>query len=605
MPRFRRAARLAAITALAVAAAPAVAAPDWVARSNENAQVLLEVMARFNPEQAGFFGVEGLDAEIFQLPLDLNAQTIAAIEGALGTLKERLATETDPAVRQDLEILIEAGELQIEGTRVAEQYQLPYFGLHQAIFQGIRALLDDQVEAERRPAALLRLNRYAGLEEGTTPIAEQAAAFIRAEFGTAGLMGPFQGQLERDLANGQRFLDGLEGLFQQYEIAGYEPGMAALREQLAGYERFLREELMPRASEDFRLPAEVYAFNLRQVGIDMSVEDLVSRAKTSFREIQNEMQALAEMIAKERGLASADYRDVIRELKKEQLVGEAILPHYQERISELERLIVEHGIVTLPQREMRIRLASEAESAAIPAPNMRPPRLLGNTGEMGEFVLPLRIPSESGEDVAFDDFTFEAASWTLTVHEGRPGHELQFAAIVEKGVSTARVLFAFNSVNVEGWALYQEAEMKPYLPLEGQLASLQHRLLRAARAFVDPGLQLGQLDRDEVFRVLEHEVVLSHGMALQEVQRYTFLAPAQATAYFCGYQRLMELRTDAERLLADGFDRRAYHDFILSQGLLPPALLRQAVMNEFVAPRTAAAAALAAVAELVRSELGT
>jgi uncharacterized protein (DUF885 family) len=254
---------------------------------------------------------------------------------------------------------------------------------------------------------------------------------------------------------------------------------------------------------------------------------------------------------------------------------------------------------------MRIRLASEAESAAIPAPNMRPPRLLGNTGEMGEFVLPLRIPSESGEDVAFDDFTFEAASWTLTVHEGRPGHELQFAAIVEKGVSTARVLFAFNSVNVEGWALYQEAEMKPYLPLEGQLASLQHRLLRAARAFVDPGLQLGQLDRDEVFRVLEHEVVLSHGMALQEVQRYTFLAPAQATAYFCGYQRLMELRTDAERLLADGFDRRAYHDFILSQGLLPPALLRQAVMNEFVAPRTAAAAALAAVAELVRSELGT
>ena len=73
------------------------------------------------------------------------------------------------------------------------------------------------------------------------------------------------------------------------------------------------------------------------------------------------------------------------------------------------------------------------------------------------------------------------------MHEGRPGHELQFASIVEKGVSTGAVAFAFNSVNVEGWALYQEAEMKPYLPLEGQLISLQHRLLRAARAFLDPG----------------------------------------------------------------------------------------------------------------------
>lgn len=48
------------------------------------------------------------------------------------------------------------------------------------------------------------------------------------------------------------------------------------------------------------------------------------------------------------------------------------------------------------------------------------------------------------------------------------------------------MLFAFNSVNVEGWGLYAEAEMKPFEPLDGQLIALQHRLLRAARAFLDP-----------------------------------------------------------------------------------------------------------------------
>ena len=92
----------------------------------------------------------------------------------------------------------------------------------------------------------------------------------------------------------------------------------------------------------------------------------------------------------------------------------------------------------------------------------------------------------SGAMQGFDDFTFDAASWTLTAHEARPGHELQFASLVEKGVSLARAVFAFNSVNVEGWALYAEAEMKPYLPLDGQLIGLQHRLMRAARAFLDP-----------------------------------------------------------------------------------------------------------------------
>lgn len=44
----------------------------------------------------------------------------------------------------------------------------------------------------------------------------------------------------------------------------------------------------------------------------------------------------------------------------------------------------------------------------------------------------------------------------------------------------------------------------------------------------------------------------------------------------------MELRADTELLLGDDFDRQAFHDFILSQGSLPPALLRQAVVESFV-----------------------
>ena len=587
--RQRSLASVLALGLLALAAAaPGSASTDgrsWVEKSNENAQILLEVLARFAPEAAGQFGIDGLDEEIFQVPEDINEQNIEALEEALVVLRARRAEEEHPAIAQDLDILIEAAEQQIEGIEINAKYLIPYFPLHNAIFQGFQALLDDQVPAERHPAALVRLRKYAGLEEGYTPLAEQAQAFISSHFDEEGLLGPFSGEIEKDLGNSQRFVDGIEELLKKYGLEGYEEDYAALKEQLAAYETFLREELMSHARADFRLPEEVYANNLKGVGIDMAIRDLVSRAKVSFREIQNEMQALATLIAKERGLESSDYRDVIRDLKKEQLVGDAILPHYQARIKDLEELIRENEVVTLPEREMRIRLASEAESAAIPAPHMRPPRLIGNTGEMGEFVLPLRIPDESGGETGFDDFTFDAASWTLTVHEGRPGHEMQFASIIEKGVSLARIFFAFNSVNVEGWALYTEAEMKPTMPLEGQLISLQHRLLRAARAFLDPGLQLGEIERDTAFKVLEEEVVMSHAMALQEVERYTFWAPGQATAYFCGYNRLLELRADTERLLGDRFNRQEFHDFVLAQGLLPPVLLRQAVMEDFVAPQ--------------------
>jgi hypothetical protein len=38
--------------------------PAWVARSNQNAELLLDVMARYSPEEAGRFGVLGLDASV-------------------------------------------------------------------------------------------------------------------------------------------------------------------------------------------------------------------------------------------------------------------------------------------------------------------------------------------------------------------------------------------------------------------------------------------------------------------------------------------------------------------------------------------------------------
>jgi hypothetical protein len=561
---------------------------SWVERSNANAQLLIEVFAKIAPEQAGFFGVPGLDEEILDLGPGNVERELTAMREAPSQLRQRVDTAEHPLVRQDLEILIRATERNIEGTEVRRKLQVPFFSVTSTVFQGLQALLDEQIEPERRQAALVRLQRYAGLEEGYEPVASLAEDRIRERLEIPDLVRPVRDEVEKELGNSQAYVDGIRELFEKYGIEGYDEAYAQIKLQLAAYDDFVRKEILPTARTDFRQPRELYALSLRESGVDMAVDELMSRAQVAFKEVQNQMRMLAPIVARERGWALDDYRDVIAELKTEQLVGEAILPHYEERMRELEQLIRDNDVVTLPEREMRIRLASEAESAAIPAPHMRPPRMIGNTGEMGTFVLPLRIPGKPGEEtLGFDDFTFEAASWTLSVHEGRPGHELQFASIVERGVSLARGLFAFNSVNVEGWALYAEAEMQPYEPLDGQLIALQHRLLRAARAFLDPGLQTGVITKEQATRILREDVGLSEAMALQEVERYTFWAPGQAPSYFVGYNRLLETRAMAERALGESFDRRAFNDFVLSQGMLPPALLRRAVLEEFVPSQTA------------------
>ncbi len=557
--------------------------PAWVAKSNQNAQLLIAIMARYSPEDAATNGVRGLDEQVSTLSYEEPSRFRRDTAVARIELEKRLAAEKDPLVRQDLEILIAQADRDIRSSEASERNLLPYADVAGTIFFGVKSLLDDQVAADRRPAALIRLLKYTGVQQGYEPLTLQAEARFREKLNQPGLLGPPKAKVEKNLENTQAYINGIGLLLEKYKIRGYQDSFAKLKEQLASYDDFVRKEVLPAARSDFRLPPQLYAIALSNYGIDYSQDELTRLAHQTFTELQGEMQPIAAKIAQERHLPSSDYRDVIAALKKDQIPGDQVLPHYQKRLAEIEGIIRREHLVTLPDRPAIIHLASAAETAQQPAPHMVPPPLIDNRGERGQFVLPLETTGKGGEALKYDDFTFAAASWTLTAHEARPGHELQFDAMVERGVSLARALFAFNSTNVEGWGLYAEWFMLPYMPDDAKLVSLDYRLLRAARAFLDPELQQGKITPEQAMQVLEKDVVCSPAFATEEVERYTFRSPGQAPSYFDGYTRLREIRSAAEQALGPKFNVQRFHDFILSQGLLPPDLLRKAVMEDFVA----------------------
>lgn len=557
----------------------------WVERSNADAKVLLDAIARFSPEFASQVGLPGYDSKVADLKPGIDERSRAALVEARDRLDKMLATERDPNVREDLKIMIEATAQQVEGIDLDRKYLLPYNDVGELVFGGEFVLLKDDVDAARRPAALARLQCYIGKAPGCTPITKQAEALTMARLGDKALLGPYQGEVEQKLANTPRYVEGIRQLFAKYKLDTPEGKAAldALDAQLKAYDAWVRSTVLPRARTDFRLPEPLYAYRLRKVGIDIPPEQLMKQAELEFMELRGMMQVMAPAVAKAEGIHATDYRDVFKALKKQQLARDQVEPWYHEVLGHIEDIIRREHIVTLPQRQMQMRVASEAESAAQPAPHMDPPPFLNNHGERGTFVLTMGNPAANGDkSQAYDDFTYKAAAWTLTAHEGRPGHELQFAAMVERGVSLARSLFAFNSVNVEGWALYAESEMLPYEPPAGQFAALQARLQRAARAYLDPMLNLGLITPERAQQVLVHEVGLSEPMARQEISRYTFRAPGQATAYFYGYLRLQQLRLQTELTLGPKFDRQAFNDFVIGQGLLPPEQLAEAVRTQFV-----------------------
>jgi len=560
--------------------------PAWITRSNADARVLLEVTGRFSPEDASDFGAAEHDADVADLKPQASERLRAALAQARAQLQQRLATEKDANVRQDLEILVGQIDQQVEGSTLDERYLLPYTDVATLVFNGEFVLLKDEVDAKRRPAALARLKCYAGVSPGCEPIAELAKARTLEKLADPSLMAPYRGEVEQRLAQTGEYVDGLRELFAKYRMPEAKAPLDRLEAQLKAYDAWVRDTILPRARADFRLPELVYAHRMKQYGLDIEPTLLMKQAMLEFAETRAAMQMLAPVVAKAENIDATDYREVLKALKARQLDAASVLPTYRRVIASIEDTIRRERIVELPQRDMLIRIASEAENAAISAPHMDPPAFIGNQGQRGSFVL---ATGHAGDDAkpgeGYDDFTYEAAAWTMTAHEGRPGHELQYAGMIERGVSLTRALFAFNSVNAEGWGLYSEMEMLPYEPPAGQLVALQFRLLRAARAFLDPMLNLGLMTPERAHQVLVQDAGFSEALARQEIERYTFQSPGQASAYFYGYTRIMQLRLATELALGDKFDRKAFNDFLIAQGMLPPNLIAEAVRREFVPAR--------------------
>ena len=261
------------LSAIAFAQTP----PAWVARSNQNAQLLIDIDARYSPESAGNSGVAGMDERVSAIAADMPERLRADLKAAIGELQSRLASEKDPLVRQDLQILIDSADRDVRQSEINERHMLPYIDTAALVYSGISTLLQDQVSEARRSAALVRLRKYAGLDPGSTPITLQAEERFRAKLATPGLVGPPKVEVEKDLAKTDTYITGIGLLLEKYNLKDYQAAFAKLKEQLTAYDDFVRKEVLPKARTDFRMPPDVYKLVAReQLGLDYTPEDLAA-----------------------------------------------------------------------------------------------------------------------------------------------------------------------------------------------------------------------------------------------------------------------------------------------------------------------------------------
>jgi uncharacterized protein (DUF885 family) len=169
---------------------------------------------------------------------------------------------------------------------------------------------------------------------------------------------------------------------------------------------------------------------------------------------------------------------------------------------------------------------------------------------------------------------------TLAYHETIPGHHLQIAIAQETtSLPALRQGMQFNAFT-EGWALYAERlmwELGAYSgDPQGDLGRLRLEAFRAARLVVDTGIHAMRWSFDQAVEYLAEATGFPGSEAQREITRYS-VWPGQATSYYIGFLKFLELRQKAMDALGAGFDLKDFHRIILSNGSVPLPVLEQLV----------------------------
>ena len=114
---------------------------SWVTRSNQNAQLLLGIEAKYSPESASSLGLEGYDEAISDYSRDTYEPQRRDLQKAVAELRSRATKETDARVRQDLQILQQAAEDQLTTAQLDRKYFIPFYNLTGMVFRVVRGLV--------------------------------------------------------------------------------------------------------------------------------------------------------------------------------------------------------------------------------------------------------------------------------------------------------------------------------------------------------------------------------------------------------------------------------------------------------------------------------
>ena len=564
---------LAIIMIVSIANCGTVNEKSWAKESDKVAEDYTKEFATLYPELGSSLGYQEFDSLGVNPTEALEQSNLDLLKSWKSKLTKEIETAESKDLKVDLLILLDLVETDLKWKDVDDKLgKIPFYKPSESIYNTLVELITDQSPQKRKDASVQRFEYYMSSNNKKNIIDAYHGETLRYQekYKSKKMFYPFRGDVEKYLENSSSYVVGIKELLEKTGKKGWEGAYKVFQEKIKTYDNFVKTDILPKSRKTPNLPLNVYKLVLKKVGVDREPEDMIEIGKREYKILYKKYEKLAKKLAKKHNLKQETPLAVVAFLKKKQVssIEEAKVLYYSAS-EQLENIIRKNDLVTLPSRKLLIRFAGDAESKALPIPHLVPPPFIDNNGILPEFV----VPTSSSGKLPFDDFSYKSSATILTAHEGRPGHDLQFSRMLENPTSIVRSEYAANSVNIEGWAVYAEDIVFPYLSDEEKLTAHQLRLWRIARYYLDPLVQLGKIENKEVTRIFHKELGVSKVMAGLEYDRYAFREPGQATAYYHGLLNINELKKDLS-LEYGQMQMKCFNDTLLSFGLLPHKQIR-------------------------------
>jgi len=359
-------------------------------------------------------------------------------------------------------------------------------------------------------------------------------------------------------------------------LAEFKTVNQSVIDALNQYQKFLKDDLLPRSNGDFRIGAENYRKKLLyDEMVEIPLERLLEVGRENLRQNQEEFRRVAKQID-----PSRTPQQILDEAMADHPPADKLLQSFKDVLGGLRRFVEDHKIVTIPSPVPPIVQETPPFERALTTASMDTPGPYEKVAK--EAFFNVTLPEKTWDAKRTEEYLEGFSKGTIistAVHEAMPGHYVQFLWTA-RAPSKIRKLLGCSS-NAEGWAHYSEQMMldegygKGDLQL--RLGQLQDALLRDARFIAGIQMHTGKMSVEEATEFFVKEGYQVRPVAEKEAKRGT--SDPTYLVYTLGKLEILKLREDYKKMKGGKYTLQGFHDAFLQQGFPPIKIVRKALLG--------------------------